>query len=336
MNPKTGILFTAAAGPVEGRRNPILAGLAHVVGISRLLPVAVAGVLALATAGAEEEDGVRFRGTSPYHTILVYDQNGYRILSFDGTTETRMSLSNPLEGHFEYTEFFHMAWLWNTQVSDVLLIGLGGASVQRSFEHYYPQWRLETVEIDEMVRQVAREHFGFKESPTQRVRVEDGRVFVKRSRKSYDVMILDAYTKHRYGSAIPYHLVTREFFTLASERLTTNGVLAYNVIGTLDGWQADVLGSVYKTMKSVFPQVYLFPASGSQNVVLIATKSSVPLSMVQARQRAEELVRSGQVTLPTFRTRFQAMRWQPGAGFYRSRVLTDDYAPLDGLLTRGQ
>jgi spermidine synthase len=300
------------------------------------LPIALAFVLVPAAAGAGENTGIRFEGTSPYHHIIVYDQNGFRILSFDGTTETRMSLSNPLEGHFEYTEFFHMAWLWNTQITNVLVVGLGGGSAQRSFAHYYPEWRLETVEIDERVLQVAREYFRFRESPMQRVQIEDGRVFLKRSRKKYDLLILDAYTKHRYGSAIPYHLATREFFTLASERLTTNGVLAYNVIGTVEGWQSDVLGAVYKTMKSVFPEVYLFPASSSQNVVLIGTKSPVPLSMVQARQRAGELVRSGQVKLPTFQTRAQALRWQGGPGFYRSRVLTDDYAPIDGLLTRGR
>jgi len=291
----------------------------------------------LLSAGvAAAESGIQFQGTSPYHNIKVYDQDGHRILSFDGTTESRMSLSDPLQGHFEYTDYFHMVWLWNTNVTNVLMLGLGGSSIQRSFEHYYPDWQLETVEIDEMVRKVATRYFGFKESPSQRVQVEDGRVFLKRTRNSYDLLILDAYTRNRYGSAIPYHLATREFFAIASEHMTTNGILAYNVIGTLDGWQSDVVGAVYKTMKTAFPHVYLFPATGSRNIVLVGTKSPVQLTMVQARQRSGELVRSGQVKLPGFAKRAQAMRWQPGAGFHSSRVLTDDFAPIDGLLTRGK
>jgi len=48
-----------------------------------------------------------------------------------------------------------------------------------------------------------------------------------------DLIILDAYVQGRYGSAIPQHLATKEFFELAREHLTTNGVVAYNVIGTL-------------------------------------------------------------------------------------------------------
>src|SRR5207247_4736764 len=80
---------------------------------------------------------VTFQTTSPYHRILVVDDRGLRTLSFDGSMETRMSLADPLKGHFEYTEFFHMPWLWCTP-TNVLMIGLGGASTQRSYQHYYP------------------------------------------------------------------------------------------------------------------------------------------------------------------------------------------------------
>src|SRR6186713_2238799 len=54
-----------------------------------------------------------FEATSAHHHIRVYDDNGLRTLSFDGSMETRMSLSDPSQGHFEYTEHFHMPWLWN-------------------------------------------------------------------------------------------------------------------------------------------------------------------------------------------------------------------------------
>jgi len=257
-------------------------------------------------------------------------------LSFDGTSETRMSLTNHLMGHFEYTEYFHLPWLWNTQLSNVLMIGLGGASVQRSFAHYYPQVRLETVGIDAMVVQVAKDYFGFKESPTQRVQTEDGRVYLRRSQSSYDLIIADAYVKGRYGSSIPYHLATREFFELAKARLTTNGMMAYNVIGTMEGWKKDILGAMYKTMKSVFPHVYVFPATTSQNVVLIGTVDPTRMNMVEIRERAKALVQSGRVQLPDFEKRVQMLRFQTPSGTFQAKVLTDDFAPIDGLLTKGR
>src|SRR5438045_9298180 len=70
---------------------------------------------------------VVFEDTSPYHHVRVIDQNGLRTLCFDDATESRMAVDDPLKGHFEYTEYFHMAWLWNAKITNVLMIGLGGA-----------------------------------------------------------------------------------------------------------------------------------------------------------------------------------------------------------------
>ena len=88
---------------------------------------------------------------------------------------------------------------------------------------------------------------------------------------------MSAATSRSNGSSIPPHLTTKEFFEVANRHLTTNGVLAYNVIGQIQGWKADIVGGIYRTMKEVFPQVYLFPAKSSMNVVIVATKSSQPL-----------------------------------------------------------
>jgi spermidine synthase len=291
----------------------------------------VACVLCLLVSG-KVQGQVVYETTSAYQHIQVLDRQGIRILSFDGTMETRMSLANPLLGHFAYTECFQLPWLWNRSITNVLMIGLGGGSTQRAFAHYYPQITVETVELDPVVVDVAKRFFGFKESPTQKVHVMDGRVHLRRTQEKYDTIVVDAYTKTRYGSFIPHHLATREFFELAHERLTTNGVIAYNVMGSLHGWRTDVLGAMYKTMREVFPQVYLVPLTDSINVVLIGTKSAEQLDAPALRQRATSLIREGIVKMPTFHKRLLALRTEPPANFDRSPVLTDDFAPVDGLL----
>ncbi len=292
--------------------------------------VASTFALALATISASAE--MVFEATSPYHHIQVVDEDGLRMLSFDGTRESRMSLRDPLQGHFEYTEYFHTPWLWNTQLTSVLVLGLGGASTQRAYRHYYPQVAVETAELDPTVVQVARDYFGYQESGNHKVHVVDGRIHLRRGQSRYSAILVDAYSKGRYGSFIPYHLATKEFFEMADQRLATNGVLAYNVIGTLHGWQADILGSLYKTMKGVFPQVYLFPATSSQNVVLVGVKSKERLDAARLRQRGEALIRSGQIKLPSFRARLGVVQQDPPASFQKSQVLTDDFAPTDGML----
>jgi spermidine synthase len=272
-----------------------------------------------------------YETTSPYHHIRVVDDGGLRTLFFDNAPQSIMSLSDKATGHFEYTEYFHMPWLWNTQLCDVLMIGLGGGSTQRSFEHYYPDVSVRTVELDPAVARVAGDYFNVRESEKQKVELSDGRVFLRRSRAKYDVIILDAYISGRYGSSIPQHLATKEFFELARDHLATNGIIAYNVIGTLTGWHSDIVGAMYRTLGVVFPQVYIFPAKTSLNVVLIATRSPVGANLDGLRWRAAQMVQTRRVSIPGFRQRVEAFHPGPPASAARSPILTDDYAPVEGL-----
>jgi spermidine synthase len=252
-----------------------------------------------------------------------------------GAAPTRMSLADPTQGHFDYTESFHMPWLWNGLITNILVMGLGGASTQRSWARHYPQVSIETVEIDSVVLDVAKKYFHFKETPKQVVHVSDGRVFLRRTETKYGAIFMDAYVQNRYGSSIPYHLATKEFFALAADHLTTNGVLAYNVIGSMQASQPDLVGSLYKTLQSVFPRVYSFPSRQSQNVVLLASKSPDKVAFTTLTTRATSLIYYKRITLPTFRDRLASFRPDPPANYQVCKVLTDDFAPVDGLLKTG-
>jgi hypothetical protein len=48
------------------------------------------------------------------------------------------------------------------------------------------------------------------------------------------------------------------------------------------------------------------------------------------------LVQSGRIKLPTFRTRLEVLTLEPPASFKNCQVLTDDFAPVDGLLSKGR
>lgn len=272
---------------------------------------------------------------SRYHHVQVIDDGGYRTLSFNGSMETRMSLANPLQGHFEYTEYFHMPWLWNHDIHRVLMIGLGGGSTQRSYQHYHTNVMVDTVEIDPVVVEVAKKYFGVTETPHHQIHNSDGRVFLRRTSKRYDVIIMDAYTTTRYGSSIPPHLTTRQFFQLASSHLTTNGVLAYNVIGQIQGWRANIIGAMYRTMKEVFPEVYMFPAKSSMNVVIIGTKTSERFDEARVQREAAALEKSGASLIPEFRVRLRAFENTPPTSAASSPVLTDDRAPVESLIGIG-
>jgi spermidine synthase len=157
-------------------------------------------------------------------------------------------------------------------------------------------------------------------------------VFLRRSTEKFDVINMDAYTEGRYGASIPPHLVTKEFFELAKTRMTTNGVLAYNIITTVRDWNTDMVGATYRTMKEVFPQVYWFKARSSLNVVILGTLDPAPKEFSALRAKAEDLIRAKVITLPGFLDRLNSLQFQPPSNYQRSPILSDDFAPVDGLM----
>lgn len=281
---------------------------------------------------ASAQKVVQFDRISAYHHIEVYDEDLLRMLSFNGSWETKMSLTNPLAGHFEYTEYFQMPWLWNHDIKRVLMVGLGGGSTQRAYQHYYPNVMVDVAEIDPVVVEVANKYFNVAETNNLKIHINDGRVFLRQTTNLYDVILMDAYSTTRYGSSLPRQLTTKEFFTLASQHLSTNGVLAYNVIGQIKGFRSTLVGAMYRTMAEVFPHVYMFPAVESQNIVFVATKSAEPFTFARAMEEARKLVRDGTVTLPSFLVRARSFTPQPPPTASSSPLLTDDYAPIDSLL----
>ena len=276
---------------------------------------------------------VRLRTSSAYNQIVVEDTNGYRLLRFNGSMETRMRLTNPLQGHFEYTEYFQLPLLWAPKAKRVLMMGLGGGSTVRAYQHHYPDVHLDTVELDPKVAQVAAQYFGVKETPKHKLHFRDGRQFLRLNKAhKYDAILMDAYTSNQYGTHIPFHLATKEFFTLAADNLTDDGVLVFNVIGSYTGWRSDIIGSMYATMNSVFPKVYHFPASDTRNIVMLATRDRQGLTSAILRAKVDAL-RKARPNLPKhFGVRLARIRTTPPASARNARVLTDNFAPPGGLL----
>ena len=125
--------------------------------------------------------------------------------------ETRMSLSDPLQGHFEYTEHFHMPWLWNGLITNILVMGLGGGSTQRSYARYCPEVTVETVEIDPTVLQVATNFFILRKAPGRSFTSRTGEFFSGARTKSTGIL-MDAHAQNRYGGAVPIISRRKSFY----------------------------------------------------------------------------------------------------------------------------
>jgi spermidine synthase len=296
--------------------------------------IAIAVFSSLMTTCPASRAATIYRRDTLYHHILVEDVGGLRLLRFDASLQSSMSLANPLEGALEYTDYFHTAFAFNPNIRSTLFIGLGGGSGPKRFLADYPDMRVDVVEIDPVVVDVAEQFFGVIRDPRLNIVVEDGRMYLNGTSRQYDLIVADAYLSSAYGPYIPFHLATREFFEKSRDRLTVGGVLVYNVIGTLQGPQSTSVRSIYKTMASLFPSLYMFPAETSMNVVIVATKSKVSYTPPQIYDIGNRLFLERRVRLPAFLRRLtRCIAAVPPLADVP--VLTDDFAPMERLQAGG-
>jgi len=271
--------------------------------------------------------GIIFEKDTLYHKILVHDDsvNNIRTLILDNNFHSAMDLNNPERIVYEYTKFFHLGLLFVDEPNNVLFIGGGGFSAPKKFFVDYPEMIVNVVEIDQEVVNVGSEFFAVPEDERLKISTNDGRIFLRNTNEKYNIIILDAYDK----SYVPFHLMTREFNELVYEHLTEDGVFISNIITSIEGNSADLFLAEIKTMKSVFPNVYIYPVISDQqtviqNVIVVAHKQedSVTKFELLARQdnASVELVQAIE------------NEYKKNINLESYKILDDNFAPVENYL----
>lgn len=275
-------------------------------------------VMANGTAVAEVARREGFYGTVQ---VLDYSYGPVRTreMVIDGLVQGGIDLGSRLSP-YEYSYWLeHLPRAMNSAGRTCLVIGLGAGLV--------PSWYqargvlTDVVDVNPDVVALARDHFAF--STRGEVAVEDARAFLARPGRRYDYVILDVFT----GDTTPGHLLTLEALQLVRARLSTGGILAINLIGSLRR-EAFMTASIVKTLAQTFATVEVYPTfdpgqNDFGNLVLVAhdgpplpfdpaRSGPIPVHPL-ARERVERLLGS----------RFAFPAGSPAI------VLTDDYNPID-------
>lgn len=168
---------------------------------------------------------------SQFGELMVFEDNGERCMNFNTMEDlgrhTCMSLADPHALVFDYTRMMISALYVNPDPKRILVVGLGGASLQQTLERLLPDAVIDTVEIDPAVGRVAQAYFGYRPGPRQRLYIDDGRAFVEqahREGRQYDIVMLDAFDV----DYIPEHLMTLEFLQHVKGILSPGGVVVSN------------------------------------------------------------------------------------------------------------
>jgi len=248
------------------------------------------GLLLVATAcrRASSEEKTLYRKASAYATLVVTeDEQGLRTLRFgdDPNAQSIVKVGDPDHVECEYLQVMPVALALVKEPKRVLIVGLGGGSLPSLLRKHYPRMRIDVVDIDPDVAEVAKKFFGFREDDAMHVHVEDGRRFIEKCKQPYDIIFLDAYGPEN----IPYDLATKEFLLAARRATRPNGVVAGNVWSPSSNSLHDAM---LRTYQEAFDDLYIVNAKDSGNEIFLALPSKTPIARADLVQRATRLSKS--------------------------------------------
>ncbi len=222
---------------------------------------------------------------------------------------------------YEYTKYYNLAKHFNPQFKKTLMFWWAWYSFPKSFLLNYPDSKIDVVEIDPKMTELAKNYFKLTDNKNLNIYHEDGRVYLNKTKEKYDVVFWDAFSSHYY---IPYQLTTKEAIQKTYDILNKDWVVVLNIISAIE-WEAWLfLQAEYKTYKSIFPQVYIFPVRNKndwnevQNIILVALKSDKKPSFY-----------SSDLTLNSYLDHL----WKKEI-ISNLPILTDDYAPVDYYINK--
>ena len=303
-----------------------LAGLFSTIGARArwylVLPVLILLLRFLLPGGViKAADGLVYETESAYNYIQVVDQDSRRVLMLNEGQAVHSVYWPDHVLNAGVWDYFLLAPYFTSlaspeEIQSLCVVGLAAGTAAKQYTAIYGPISIDGVEIDPRVVEVGRRFFAMNE-PNLRVILRDGRHFLAHGADRYDVIIVDAYRQ----PYIPFHLTTKEFFTLALEHLNPGGAVMVNVGRTASDFRlVDVLAA---TIDDVFEAAFILDVPGDTNSLVVGTQQ--PLDVEDFYKRLEsisdpQLYKVGELARGHVR-RFQ------GQGL----ILTDDRAPVEHL-----
>jgi spermidine synthase len=201
----------------------------------------------------------------------------------------------------------------------IAILGNAAGTVARAYGHFYPETKVDAVEIDGKVSEVGREYFGM-DNPNMEVHTEDARPWLRSADPVYDVIMVDAY----HQPYIPFYMATKEFFELVRDRLRPGGVLLINV-GHPEN--SDTLEqNLTATVEEALPNVLRDPVTETNTMLAASADRISPGNILLATKGGGSPIPRGLDELATD----TAVRIRdPLTG---GDVWTDDHAPVEWIV----
>jgi spermidine synthase len=272
-------------------------------------------------------DNVIFEGESAYNYIQVQEIDGYRILRLNEGQGIH-SIYHPqiknYNGPWEQvlvSPFFYDPSKRPMDVKRIAILGLAAGTSAQQASIVFPEAEIDGFEIDPEIINVGYNLFNMKDENLT-VYVKDARSGLIHSEYTYDIISVDAYRP----PYIPWHLTTREFFLEIKHKLSDKGTLVINVARIFDDRR--LVDTLYQTINTEFPSVYIVDIPNSLNSMIFATKNPSKFeNLIQNYIFYEDSIMQNSILLHALEIAILNQQPNPETGI----ILTDDLAPIEQI-----
>lgn len=204
---------------------------------------------------------------------ILYDDRPARVL-YSGqrqTAQSGMAVDDNANLLFDYNQRFYEL-VTGLLPKRLLLIGGGTYTLPMALLAALPMIEIDVVEINDQLIAIAERFFGLHTDSRLQIMHQDGRAFLETNASRYDVILIDAFL----NADTPESLTQVAAVALIKQRLTANGVVAFNSIASFFGSRSDNLHQRMAALATSFDDRAVFPAGTGlslwlpQNLLLVA------------------------------------------------------------------
>jgi spermidine synthase len=283
------------------------------------------------TAQWKNQDIVHYQN-SQYGNICVIENEGQYIFFQDGVP----NIITPIPDIPFVEEFVHLPLLAHPEPKKLLILSGGaGGVINEALKHPSIE-TIEYAELDPLIIELIKNFpTPLTESELNDRRVEikhmDGRLLLKTTRNKYDLILIGVTEPSNLQTNRFY---TKEFFSLARERLNESGILVLGLSGSLSYATEELQNlnsSIFHTLKSVFPYVRPIPGYGTNLFLLSDAREILTLEKTKLIERLDQRNIKTNVIIPWHIEQTLHHGWQDW--FYNyiegsSQKLNSDFYPI--------
>ena len=213
----------------------------------------------------ELEEKILFQKETDFHSLSVVKNKIGKFIKYLDTYQAGIINSKDYKGNLPYINYFLIPYLMNKDIKNILLIGFGSGKIVNQYEKIFEKLKsIDIVDIEEYIFPIAEKYFDFKLSEKYNFYLQDAIVFLKTTKKKYDLIVVDV----AGNEGIDERFIQEDYLKLVKSKLTKKGIFISNLPSSRDilNKKNKLILELIKKYKEIYTFVILYNGKTSNKI----------------------------------------------------------------------